>query len=303
LRIRYIEIFYNVMQAGTVKGAANMLHITQPAATRLLQQAEQHVGVPLFQRVKQRLVPTAEALMLYPEVERMYLQLDAVRRMVATLRTGTDSMVRVLCVPALALDWLPRALGPWSQAHGHTQVSVRTLHSRQIVESLALREGDIGFAFEPAAHPALLNQPIARSRMVCVGKDLRGEAVPLATLGGQEVIDLDPGDPLGRLFHATCHLHDVKASSRVLAHSYHAAIEMAAAGLGWAIVDGFSAAYAKRHGDLRVLPIEPAIPVTVHAVRPTVSPSSAPIDRLIDQMQRVLAQQIPSYWSPSADSP
>ena len=289
MRIRYIEIFYNVMQAGTVKGAADMLHITQPAATRLLQQCEQHVGVPLFQRVKRRLVPTAEAHMLYVEVEQMYLKLDSVRRMVATLRTGTDSVIRVLCVPGLALDWLPRALGPWSQSHPRTQVSVRTLHSRQIAESLALREGDIGFAFEAASHPALLNEPIARSRMVCVG-DSTAASIALASLEEQAVIDLDPGDPLGRLFHATCHLHGIKAQSRVLAHSYHAAIEMAAVGLGWAVVDGFSAAYAARHRGLRVAPIEPSIPVTVHAIRPSVSPSSVPIGRLIDGMREVLAE-------------
>ena len=287
MRIRYIEIFYNVMQAGTVKGAADMLHITQPAATRLLQQAEQHVGVPLFQRVKRRLVPTAEAHLLYPEVEQMYLQLDAVRRMVATLRAGTDSLIRVLCVPGLALDWLPGALESWSRSHPQAQVSVRTLHSRQIAESLALREGDVGFAFEPAAHPALVNEPIGRSRMVCVGPH-DGDPVPLARLATHDIIDLDPGDPLGRLFHAACHGHGVDLRSKVRAHSHHAAIEMASVGLGCAVVDGFSAAYARRHPSLRVAPLEPAIPVTVHAIRPA-SSSSAPIDGLVAQMRQALA--------------
>ena len=61
MRLRYIEIFHAVMQAGSVKGAADILHITQPAASRLLQQAEQRVGVMLFERVRGRLVPTREA--------------------------------------------------------------------------------------------------------------------------------------------------------------------------------------------------------------------------------------------------
>ncbi len=288
MRIRYIEIFYNVMQAGTVKGAADMLHITQPAATRLLQQAEQHVGVPLFQRVKRRLVPTAEAQLLYPEVEQMYLQLDAVRRMVATLRTGTDSLIRVLCVPGLALDWLPGALEAWGRKHPQVQVSVSTLHSRQIAASLALREGDIGFAFEPASHPALVSQAIGKSRMVCVGA-LDAASVPLAMLADRDIVDLDPGDPLGRLFHAACHAHGVELRSRVRAHSHHAAIDMASVGLGCAVVDGFSAAYARRHPALQVAPIEPAIPVTVHAIRPG-SVSSAPIERLVEKMRQALAR-------------
>jgi DNA-binding transcriptional LysR family regulator len=172
MRIRYIEIFHAVMQAGTVKGAADMLHITQPAATRLLQQAEQHVGVALFQRVRGRLVPTAEAHQLIPEVEQLYLKLDAVRRITANLGRHSHALLRVLCVPGLALEALPQALGRWSVKHAQVRLTLRTLHSRQIAESLVLREADIGFAFEPSNHPALVNEVIAAGRMVAVGKDL-----------------------------------------------------------------------------------------------------------------------------------
>jgi DNA-binding transcriptional LysR family regulator len=68
MRIRYIEIFSAVMQTGTVMGAAQVLHVSQPAATRLLQQAERHVGFALFDRVKGRLVATREARVLYAEI-------------------------------------------------------------------------------------------------------------------------------------------------------------------------------------------------------------------------------------------
>ena len=115
MRIRYIEIFHAVMQSGTVKGAAGLLHITQPAATRLLQQAEAHLGVPLFQRVKGRLVPTAEAHRLYPEVEQLYMKLDAVRRVAANLDQDPDAQLRVLCVPGLAMEALPAALQRWQR--------------------------------------------------------------------------------------------------------------------------------------------------------------------------------------------
>lgn len=288
MRIRYIEIFHAVMQSGTVKGAAQMLHITQPAATRLLQQAEAQVGMPLFQRVRGRLVPTAEAHQLFPQVEQLYLKLDAVRRMAANLSQGSDSLLRVLCVPGIALEALPDALQRWSRKYPKARMSLHTLHSRQIADSLALREAEVGFAFEPSTHPALLNQAIAHGRIVCVGTDLQGSEVPLEALARHPLVDLDPADPLGRLLHTAFMAHGIEPKSRIMAHSYHASVELAAHGFGWAVLDNVTANYAKRHPQLRVLPLVPEIPVTVYALRPRELPASAPADDLIAQMQKVL---------------
>lgn len=282
MRLRYVEIFYAVMQAGTVNGAAGILHLTQPAASRLLQQAERNVGFPLFQRVRGRLVPTAEAQRLFPEVERLFLSLDAVRRMAASLHRVGESLVRVLCVPSLALEHAPRALGHWCQRHATARVSLNTLHSAQIAHGLALREGDIGFVFEPTEHPALRCEPIAQSRIVCVGTDVPEPGVDIQSLAQHPVIDLDPSNAVGRLLHAACRLQGVEPMSRVVAHSYHTAIEMAAQGLGWALVDGFSAAYASRHASLRVRPLQPEVPVTVYCVRPRDLPSSVAVESLVE---------------------
>lgn len=289
MRIRYIEIFYAVMQSGTVKGAAQLLHITQPAATRLLQQAEAHVGVPLFQRVRGRLLPTAEANQLFPEVEQLYLKLDAVRRMVTNLGQDSESLLRILCVPGLALEALPGALQRWSRKRPKARMSLRTLHSRQIAESLVLREAEVGFAFEPSPHPALLNEAIAQGRIVCVGAGLKGSEVPIESLARHPVVDLDPSDPLGRILHSALLAHEVQPVSRILAHSYHAAVELAAHGFGWALLDNITASYASRHPELRVLPVVPEIPVTVYALRPRDVPASAAVDELVVQMQKVLA--------------
>ena len=289
MRIRYIEVFYAVMQCGTVSGAAKLLNVSQPAATRLLQQAEAHVGVALFQRVRGRLVPTAEALQLYPEVEQLYLKLDAVRRVVASLGRESKTLVRVLCVPGLALEALPPAMARCAAAVPSASFSVRTLHSRQICESLVLREAEVGFTFEPPSHPSLVSRPIAEGCIVSVGPDVPSGGCPIEQLSQHEVIDLDPTDPLGRLLHATWLGRGEVKRSRVVAQTYHAAIELAAQGFGWAIVDSMTARHARRHPGLRVAPITPPLPIAVHAVKSRDLPSSHAIDALIAAMAAVLA--------------
>lgn len=292
MRLRYIEIFHAVMQSGTVKGAAQVLHITQPAASRLLQQAEQHLGVALFRRVRGRLVPTLEAQRLFPEVEQLYLQLDAVRRVAGNLGQSSQSLLRLLCVPGLSLDALPQALGHWNRRHAGVQLGLRTLHSRQIADSLVRREAELGFALEPSTHPAIVNQAIAQGRIVCVGRDLPDGPVDIHALAAHPVIDLDPTDPVGRLLHQAYRHHDMTPQARVTTHSYHAGIELAGEGFGWAVVDSWSARYAQRgHGrdrPLRIAPLMPEIPVVVYALRSRDQPSSAAIDELVDGMAAAL---------------
>ena len=65
MRLRHIEVFHAVMQAGTVSGAAHLLHISQPAVTKVLQHAEAQLGFALFERVRGKFHPTPEALRLY----------------------------------------------------------------------------------------------------------------------------------------------------------------------------------------------------------------------------------------------
>ncbi|MGN6525679.1 MAG: LysR family transcriptional regulator [Burkholderiaceae bacterium] len=275
MRLRYIEIFHAVMQAGTVKGAAELLHITQPAASRLLQQAEANLGTPLFQRDRGRLLPTQEAIILRPEIEQLHARLDEVRRIATTLADGEDVSLKVLSEPALAVEFLPAACARLMRRKPRLKLTVHTLHTRQLSESLALREAHIGFAFAPSSHPAIASSPVAEADLVCVGLDLPDGPMSLEQAVSGPVVDLAPDDPLREILHRAVDALDLSMNSSAFVHSYHAAIEFAHQGLGRAIVDRFSARYASRYPRLRVRPIVPAIPMTVYCLRPTGLPSNA----------------------------
>jgi len=71
---------------GTLKAAAALLSLTQPAITQTLQSAERQLGYPLFDRVRGKLIPTREAQRLFPEILRLDEQLQAVQRLAENLR-------------------------------------------------------------------------------------------------------------------------------------------------------------------------------------------------------------------------
>jgi DNA-binding transcriptional LysR family regulator len=282
MRLRHIEVFNAVMLTGSVSGAARLLNVTQPAVSRTLQHAEVQLGFGLFQRVRGRLAPTAEAQTLYPHIERLFAQLDEVQRLAATLRLGSGGAdeLRVHTVLALSYEVFPRAMQLFRRKYPEVKVVHAALHSPQIVSSLVLQEADVGYVFSVVSHPALAQEVIGEGEVVCVvprtllGPDCgRLDAMSVERLAGLPVIGLDARDPLGvTLGHL---LRESEAGPRpvMTVQSYHVALALAHHGVGVAMVERCTAASADL-SRVEVLPLEPRIPVPIQALRPTARPHS-----------------------------
>lgn len=107
MRLRHIEIFQAIRQTGSVSGAAQLLHVSQPAVSKVLQHAELRLGFPLFLRVRGKLQPTPEALLLEREVDKVTESLQGVQRLAESLRSEPGHRLRIGSTPALALSLLP----------------------------------------------------------------------------------------------------------------------------------------------------------------------------------------------------
>ena len=59
MRLQSIEQFIAVVDAGSIRGAARQLNMSQPALSRALQQLEEELGVQLMDRSGRGVTPTA----------------------------------------------------------------------------------------------------------------------------------------------------------------------------------------------------------------------------------------------------
>jgi DNA-binding transcriptional LysR family regulator len=312
MRLRHIEVFNAVMLTGSVSGAARLINVTQPAVSRTLQHAELQLGLTLFHRVRNRLVPTPEAVALYPHVEQLFANLDAVQRMASTLRAGASAKeIRVLSILALGHEVLPRALTLFRAKFPDVQVSFQALHSPQIVSALALQDADVGFLFSAAPHPALVQEAVAEAPLVCVAAHgalparvlARGE-ITLTELARLPVVGLDTADPLGMMVSQACRDAGAGLQAKVSVQTYHAALALARHGHGAAIVDACTALSAPADG-VDVLPLQPRVAVPVHALRPAARPGSVAVRAFTRAVQQVLGEALgapatrPASGSPS----
>nr|WP_255719697.1 LysR substrate-binding domain-containing protein [Pelomonas sp. P8] len=290
--MRHIEVFHAIMQAGSISGAAQLLHISQPAVTKVLQHAELQLGMPLFDRVRGKLYPTPEAQRLFVEVDKLTRDLVGIRRLAANLKSGESEHVRLVATPAVAMALLPAAMTPWCAAHPKARCSLATHHTREIVSALLLGDADLALSLQDPRHPGIKTEIIASGAMValCPLGSPEGRAIGPLRLTDlrSEVIGLPPDDPLaGLLHHAAESLDDGDAAplaGRLTVQTYQLARGLAEAGVGVALVDPFTAASADP-ARVRLRPLEPTLTVHLHLLTAASAPLAQAARRLVKCLQ------------------
>ncbi len=297
MRLRHIEAFHAVMQAGTVSGAAQLLRVSQPAATKLLQQAEAQLGVALFDRTRGKFVPTPEAQRLFVEVDKLHGDLVAIRRLAASLQRGEAQGLRLAATPAVGLTVLPLAMQRWHKALRDkalpaTRCQLSTHHSTELVRALLLGEADLALALHDPRHPGIQATPLCTAPMAALVPLGAGAASHAARQNGPltlrdlptELIGLTDDDPLGQRLMAACTAHGLAPQMRLTVQTYPLARALAEAGLGTAVVDPFTAAAADRQR-VRVRRLEPTLPVTLTLLHALKAPLSQPARRLVKTLR------------------
>ncbi|MBV6791636.1 LysR family transcriptional regulator [Xanthomonas euvesicatoria] len=290
MRLKHIEAFNALMLTGTVSGAAKLLHVTQPAVSQTIQHAELQLGYPLFARQRRRLVPTREALELYPEVQRLMTQLEEVRRLASGLKSGgAGQELRIQIVPSLAVRLLPDALSIFRRRYPKVALSVRIQHSNEIARAIALHEADIGIVYGSLTHANLEEELVASGHLVYVSKVRQPGSECRTTIALKDVlrepfIRIDEQDPLGAMLADQWSRMELAPAAGISVQTHHIAMLFAEQGFGPAIIDSFTAK-ASRCDTLHVRTLLPEIPVDVRALIPRGTRSQKRIADLIAAMR------------------
>lgn len=168
MRARQLEVFRTVMRAGTVTAAARALNVSQPALSQILLHTEDELGLRLFHRIRGRLVPTPEAEELYPEADRLFSDLESLRRLALDLRDGRAGTVRIAASAPPSLSFLPAALAAFRTAHPNVRTLSYVVPLETIIAMLDRGQAAIGLAMSDQPHPTITTEIIGQTELACV---------------------------------------------------------------------------------------------------------------------------------------
>lgn len=246
MNFRHLEVFYAVMTAGTVTGAARQLGVSQPSVTTTLKAAEAGLGVQLFLREGGRLIPTDEARLLFEEAQRAHDALDSVTKIAEGLKLGQGGHVRIAAVHTLSLDLLPDAIAAFEERYPGYHYSVETLDSDDIIERLDNRKGTyhLGFVFGEEPDAGLSYTEIGAAKLFAVfPADWEVSDAPeldFDEFAGRPYIGGYDGTTLAqeriRLFAEA----GIEPNVAVRGHNHRVAGALVERGLGWTILDSLT---------------------------------------------------------------
>lgn len=242
MNIRQLEIFRAIMRSGTLTAAAEALHVSQPAVSKILRHFESQLGYPLFDRVGGRLVATAEAQLLFADADHLFREFEVVRDLAVRIKERKVGLLRIGASAPPTFALLPGAIGRFQARNPEVKLIVRTLPAEELSEKIAVGEVDLGLTLSTIRAPMVRTELLRASPVVALlhpGSPLA--ALPHVTpqdLQGQRLISYgshaDVGPPLDQAFERagfTRRVH-VEITPSI------AAVPLVRAGLGVALVDG-----------------------------------------------------------------
>lgn len=146
MNLRRLQFFLAVVDHGTVTGAAEKLHIAQPALSRQIKTLERELKLELFEPQGSRLTLTAAGRALVPSARRLVVEATDFESAATLLRTGRVERLTVAATSASLRTFLAPFISTTTTAD--PQLVARETNHFEMANSL--RQG-CDFAVSPAA--------------------------------------------------------------------------------------------------------------------------------------------------------
>ncbi|MEK8031702.1 LysR family transcriptional regulator [Ideonella sp. DXS29W] len=168
LKTRQLLLLVTLQDEGNINRASQVLSMTQPAASKLLKDLEETLGVQLFERLPRGMRPTWYGEAMIRHARMALASLSEAYEEIESLKAGHFGQVSVGAITAPGLTLLPAAVSQVKEEHPSLRVSLQIETSDVLMERLAQGKLDmvIGRLFErhdksALRYEALVEEPVS----------------------------------------------------------------------------------------------------------------------------------------------
>lgn len=287
--LRQLRAFLAVAGHRHFRRAAEALHLTQPAVSRLIADLEAELDVRLFDRSTREVVPTEAGRYLEQAVSRVLDELDGV---LAHARTQADPLrgrIRIAAVPTLSAGLMPACIARCAFVHPSLEILLRDQNQAQVLDAVRGGEVDFGLTVEPATVEEFDAETILRDPFLLVCRADHAFAaksgVAWKALAHEPLILLDHASGSRRLIDAAFATRDIPVHVALEVGHPHTAFRMVEAGIGVTVTPALSLD-AMRAG-LVAKPLSPTVKREVTLLRRHARSLSPPAQTVWDTLRDI----------------
>jgi DNA-binding transcriptional LysR family regulator len=274
LKLRQLEILLTVADTGSMAKAAARLAVTQPAISRAVAEAEHALGVPLFDRGTQGVIPTQYGHALLKRGIAAFDEIDQGFRDIAFLADPTAGELRIGAPAGLAEAIILAVIHRLSRQYPRVAFHVAIATGSALLEQLRDRHIELGF--DPLAE-AVGGEDVEVERLydapliVVAGVDnpwQRRRKIRLAELVNEPWTWPPPGSSYDALVVGAFRASDLDPPrAAVYTHAINLRVSLAATGPFLAVVAATTVGTPIKYPSIRKLPVDlPTARQAVHVV-------------------------------------
>jgi DNA-binding transcriptional LysR family regulator len=222
LSLRHMRMIAALDDHGRVSAAAQVLNISQPAASRMIAEMEAILGVSLCERLPRGIIMTPYGKALARRARSVLLEMREVDREISELKAGKGGSVFLGAVTAPAIELAVPAIREIRKLYPRIEITTQVETSNVLARELLASRHD----FIIARIPDDLNPRLFESRVIGIEKAclivrrghplLRGAPVRLEETAGHDWVFQSGGSPLRQAMEANFMNRNIALPERVL---------------------------------------------------------------------------------------
>lgn len=295
VEIGQVEAFLAVGTFGGFRRAAEALRVTQPAVSARIKALEDSLGVSLFERGRGGLALSPAGRALRPHAEQLLQAVALARQAVHNLRPASAGALQIAAALSICTYLLPDVLKRFQAAHPKVLITVRSGHSKEVLEMVLRGEAEIGLA-RSLQHPAVETVSLRDDPLILVGRSASwptgARRVRLEQVADQPLIFFDRGSSDWTLSHGLFRRAGLVPNVVLEVETIETAKRMVERGIGLAFLPHLAVSREIRRRTLIALNIVDAEPLarSLDVIHPRQRPLSVEARALLQALRAAVSQ-------------
>jgi DNA-binding transcriptional LysR family regulator len=237
MNLHALRVFTVVAEQKSVTEAANILAISQPAATIQIRNLEREIGFKLLEAKGRGIRLTSVGEFLYKQSMPMFFMEKNIENRLKDLKEGTCEKVRIASTYLPANFLLPACLASFKKEYPAAEVDLYSGNSAETINRLMQYKADIAFLVKEEWAPCALEKIHLFDMEFCFilpqGHPYAGKEISLEQLVKEPFLLREEGSSTREMLLALCKVHGVQDPVVGLQfHGLNESIQSVVAGYG-----------------------------------------------------------------------
>ncbi len=166
ITLQQMEALISLVEEGSFSLAARKMHITQPALTKNIRNAEDYLGASLVNRSSTGISLTPEGKVIYDYARRMIKLREEAKEKISALgiNTGGNIYIGASTIPATYI--LPRVLSALRGHHPDITMYIKTADSEDVMNMVLAGEVEMGIIGKCPSNKKLKTRELWKDRLI-----------------------------------------------------------------------------------------------------------------------------------------